>query len=75
MRTTIDLADDVLMAARAIARDRGKTIGEVMSDLARTGLRKPAATGSRNGVPLLAQRATGIPVTLDLVNDLRDEQP
>lgn len=29
----------------------------------------------RNGIPLLASRKAAVPVTLDLVNQLRDEQP
>jgi hypothetical protein len=29
----------------------------------------------RNGIPLLALRKHAVPVTLELVNQLRDEQP
>lgn len=35
MRTTIDIADDVLFAAKEIARRQKKSLGEVISDLAR----------------------------------------
>ena len=35
MRTTLDIADDVLFAAREIAKREKKSIGQVMSDLAR----------------------------------------
>jgi hypothetical protein len=38
MRTTLDIADDVLQAARERARREQKTIGEVVSDLARHAL-------------------------------------
>lgn len=38
MRTTLDIADDVLRAARELARRERKTIGEVVSDLARRAL-------------------------------------
>jgi hypothetical protein len=38
MRTTLDIADDVLQAARERARREKKTIGEVVSDLARSAL-------------------------------------
>jgi hypothetical protein len=75
MRTTLDLADDVLAASRAIARARGKSMGEVVSELAREALRKPASGETRAGVPLLPRRAPVGAVTLDLVNDLRDEIP
>lgn len=38
MRTTLDIADDVLRAARELARRNRKTIGEAVSDLARQAL-------------------------------------
>jgi hypothetical protein len=75
MRTTLDIADDVLAAAKAIGKEQGKTTGVVLSELARTGLRKPIRVASRNGVPVLAGREGGTPVTLDIVNALRDEAP
>jgi len=42
MRTTLDIADDVLQAAKELARREKKTIGEVISDLARSALTTPA---------------------------------
>jgi len=76
MRTTLSLDDDVAEAARAIAiRDR-RTLGDVVSDLARQSLkrRQPAMT-TRNGLPLLPSRGKPGSVTLELVNRLRDESP
>ena len=73
MHTTLNLAEDVLAAARVIARENGKTIGEVVSDLARAALHPPAAQRFRNGAPLLPVREPAALVTLDLVNSLRDE--
>lgn len=35
MRTTLDLDEDVLLAAYGLARQRGTTIGKVLSTLAR----------------------------------------
>ena len=75
MRTTFDIADDVLAAAKAIARERGISTGAVVSELARQGLRRPGSPSVRNGVPLLQTRRQDTPVTLDLVNALRDEAP
>ncbi len=75
MRTTLDIADDVLAAAKAIAREQGKTAGEVVSELARSGLRKPVRVGSRNGVPVLKVKTPEARVTLEMVNALRDEAP
>jgi hypothetical protein len=43
MRTTIDIEDDLLAAARDIARAEGLTIGVVVSRLIRRGLTAPSA--------------------------------
>ena len=73
MRTTITIDDDVLTAARAIARQRNQPVGRIVSELARQSLRPPTAGAERNGVPLLPVRDKGVIVTLDIVNALRDE--
>jgi hypothetical protein len=75
MRTTLDIDDDVLQAAKEIAATQGISIGKVVSDLARKGL-APARqkVRVRNGVPLLPPRAPGSPpLTVELVNRLLDE--
>jgi hypothetical protein len=41
VRTTLDIADDVLHAARELARREKKTVGEVISELARIALTTP----------------------------------
>ena len=77
VRTTLDIADDVLQAAKELAALRGETTGAVLSALARKGLESgegEPATRSRNGVPLLARRPPGARrPTMKLVNDPRDE--
>ena len=73
MRTTLAIDDDVLTAAKAIARDQHRSVGEVVSDLARSALHRPAAPAMRNGVPLLPQADDHVIVTLEIVNALRDE--
>lgn len=77
MRTTIAIDDDVLAAARHLADRDSKTVGEVISALARQGLARSsrAARAERNGVPLLPDRQGATPVTPELVNQLRDELP
>ena len=75
MRTTLSLDDDVLLAAKAIAGQQGRSLGEVISELARRSLQRPVSTAERNGIPLLASRTDSPPVTMDLVNALRDEAP
>ncbi len=78
MRTTLAIDDDILAAARHLAEREQRSLGEVVSSLARQGLaRSPRARPSRNmqrnGIPLLPARQPSVPVTLELVNLLRDE--
>jgi hypothetical protein len=75
MRTTLAIDDDVLSAAKAIARQRNQNIGQVISELARKSLRPPAASTERNGITLLPVHRPNAIVTLDIVNALRDELP
>jgi hypothetical protein len=75
MRTTLAIDDDVLAAAKAIAQQKNQTVGQVVSELARKSLRRPASSGERNGVPLLPVRRPDAVVTLEIVNALRDELP
>ena len=77
MRTTLAIDDDVLVAARHLAERDRKTVGEVVSALARQGLSQGARSvrTSRNGVSLLPLQKAAAPVTLDIVNRLRDELP
>ena len=76
MRTTSAIDDDVLAAAKHLAERERKSIGEVISALARQGLTRSARNSRqvRNGVPLLPARKGSALVTLELVNQLRDEQ-
>lgn len=75
MRTTLDLEEDVLMAAKELARQRGTSIGKVLSELARQALASPGATATRNGVPLFPRLPGAGVVTPELVSQLRDELP
>lgn len=74
MRTTLAIDDDVLEAAKAIASQSHRTVGDVISDLARRALRRPDQPRERNGIPLLPACA-GVVVTQAAVNALRDELP
>lgn len=75
MRTTLAIDDDVLAAAKTIAQQTNKTLGKVISDLARRSLQPPAELTERNGIPLLPRRGAGVIVTPDMVNALRDAFP
>ena len=85
MRTTLDIADDVLFAAKEIAQREKKSIGQVMSDLAR----KAFAVGtyqpdSVQTVPHFSERlaqygiqplpSRGVVVSNELIERLRDAE-
>jgi hypothetical protein len=75
MRTTLDIDNDVLAFARVRATRERASIGHVLSALARMALQPQGkAATARNGITLLdGGKNSGRPVTLDLVNQLRDE--
>lgn len=75
MRTTIDIDEDVLLAAKEIARQQGTTLGRVLSDLARKSLTQRSTVSARHGLPQFPIRPDAGVVTLELVNQLRDEAP
>jgi hypothetical protein len=75
MRTTLDIADDVLFAAKDLARRQNKTAGEVISELARRALtsgpvvaREPQASYGFRPLP----RRGGV-VSNELINRLRED--
>ena len=76
MRTTLDIEDDVLAAAKELARKQGRTAGAVISALARRALtgsgtapevREPGST--YGFVPFAAGDRI---VTNEIIDDLRD---
>ena len=82
MRTTLDIDDDVLMAAKESARRDKTSVGAVISDLARRSLLRPHESAAsrrkpvenplhRLGIRPLPKR--GGVVTNDLINQLRDD--
>ena len=74
MRTTLAIDDDVLAAAKDLAAAEQKTVGEVISSLARKALTPAAATGKkRNGVPLLPVQPSARRVTTEHVRQLEEE--
>jgi hypothetical protein len=74
MRTTLAIDDDVLAAAKEIAATERKSVGEVISALARQAMRPtPSTRATRNGVPLLPVRPGTPRVTSELVRRLEQE--
>jgi hypothetical protein len=74
MRTTLTIDDDVLSAAHEMAQMENKSVGEVISSLARRALAPSGTAGkTRNGIPLLKTRKGAPRVTSELVQRLREE--
>jgi hypothetical protein len=74
MRTTLAIDDDVLAAAKELAAMERKSVGEVISVLARNALRpSPSSGATRNGIPLLPLRPGAPRVTSELVRQLQEE--
>lgn len=76
MRTTLDIDDDVLHAAKERARREQKTAGEVVSELLRQALTAPAPSAVREpkalyGFKPFARR--GSVVTNELIDRLRQD--
>ena len=77
MRTTLNIADDVLYAVKERARRQKRTAGDVISDLARQALTGASRTEGSNdesffGFSPLPPRGTM--VTNELIDRLREEE-
>jgi hypothetical protein len=73
MRTTLDIDDDVLSAAKELAVAQKVTAGKVISDLARPTLDRPLVISDlplRNGIRVMPGRLGGSPVTNEMVQEL-----
>ncbi len=79
MRTTLNIADDVLFAVKERARREKRSVGELLSELARRSLTSSeyggevAETGSFYGFEPLPHR--GPAVSNELIDRLREEEP
>jgi hypothetical protein len=77
MRTTLDIDEDVLFAAKERAQKQRRTAGAVLSELARESLtggrrERPEGTEPFHGFRPLPHR--GPVVSNELINRLRDEE-
>ena len=72
MRTTLELDDDLLSTAKELARQKGISLGQVISELARQSLHVSAPMKVRNGVLLFETRSGVTKPDLRIVNALRD---
>ena len=73
MRTTLDIDDDVLQAAKELGEMRKKTAGHILSELARKALEPKRTYTVRNGVPILPH-VPGRILTVEMVERMLDEE-
>ena len=76
MRTTLDIDDDVLAAARELARSERRSIGATISELARRGLRPVIATAGegRLAFPTFPVRDDSPIVTAEAVKQALEDE-
>ncbi len=76
MRTTLDIEEDILFAAKDLARREKKTAGQVISELARKGLTSAAALTACEPKAIYGFRPfpkDGRIVSNELINKLRED--
>ena len=76
MRTTLTIDDDLLAAAKALARDRSEPVGKVLSELARRGLNATTRVGKGSApksFPVFSISPQARPITLEDVRKGEDE--
>jgi hypothetical protein len=72
VRTTLEIDDDVVAAARELAAAEHRSIGSVISELARRGL-TPAKVAASGGVPVILVPDGLPPITPEMVSRALDE--
>jgi len=68
MRTTVAIADELLVAAKRLAARRGQTLGQVIDDALRRELAVPTQRGPRPPVPVF-RGGTGPHPGIDLTSN------
>lgn len=69
VRTTLNIDDDLMAAARTLARHSDRTLSEVVSDLLRRGLapRQEKERTAPSGFPTFDVPSEASPITLEMV--------
>jgi hypothetical protein len=73
MRTTLNLDEDVVRAAKSLALLRAKSLGKVISELVRQGIQAGSATARRGELPVFTVDPHERPLTLEDVKQVEDE--
>lgn len=73
MRTTVNLEEDVMQAIRSLARERGESLGTVISSLVRQALRGSNSIRYEMDVPVFQVREDASPITPEMVRSAMEE--
>jgi hypothetical protein len=72
VRTTLEIDDDVVAAARELAEGQRRSLGSVISELARRGL-TPGQVEIEGDLPVIRVPAGTAPITPEMVRRALDE--
>jgi len=75
MRTTVDLDEDILRVGKHLALEKGQSLGQVLSDLARKGLQPVPISRKTGCFPVLARKPGARPVTTKDIKELLEFSP
>ena len=73
MRTTVNLPDDVYVAARSLAGLKGISLGAALGELARRGLHPEVRIDAGKGFPCFVEPEGTEPITLEQTLAAEDE--
>ena len=68
MRTTVNLDEDVMRVIRSLARERGESLGSVISSLIRKALKPTPQVAYSSDFPVFRVREDAPPLTPEMVD-------
>ena len=74
MRTTLNIDDDLMRTVKTIADRRHVSLGEVVSELMRTGLERDTTYRMEDGLPVFQVRDNARTITLEDVRSADDDE-
>ncbi|MDC7221209.1 MAG: hypothetical protein PQJ59_14830 [Spirochaetales bacterium] len=73
MRTTINIDDDLVSTLKSMADLRKSTMGDVVSDLLRTGLERKTTYDFKEGLPVFEVREGARTISMEDIKSAEDE--
>jgi hypothetical protein len=73
MRTTVHLDDDVYEVVKAKAAQENSSLGKVLSELVRRGMRRRSSSNPKGDFPVFEVRPGAAPLTVEMVKRALEE--